>query len=260
VIGSGAAGLTAAVAAAARGAAVTLLEAAAEIGGTTAFCGGGIWIPDNPYAASVGTRDSRDDALRYLDALGLGDIDRELCRAYVENGMRVVRATANRGDGLRMGMAAGAALGNPRPRPARRRPRLDRRPARGRQCRCEPVRRRLSGRRIDGWTGARLRLGCRRERCSVSPLPTPAPLQSSNEMRYHRTVAASREGASVRGGQWTAATDGHIAERQTQGPAVPAGRLGQPAGIAATVSFLVLHEAGSIVGQMISANGGIVTS
>jgi 3-oxoacyl-[acyl-carrier protein] reductase len=41
---------------------------------------------------------------------------------------------------------------------------------------------------------------------------------------------------------------------------VPAGRLGQPGEIAATVSFLVSDEAGYIVGQVISPNGGIVTS
>lgn len=41
---------------------------------------------------------------------------------------------------------------------------------------------------------------------------------------------------------------------------VPAGRLGLPAEIAATVSFLASDEAGYIVGQVISPNGGIVTS
>ena len=41
---------------------------------------------------------------------------------------------------------------------------------------------------------------------------------------------------------------------------VPAGRLGQPGEIAATVSFLVSDEASYIVGQVISPNGGIVTS
>jgi 3-oxosteroid 1-dehydrogenase len=86
VIGSGAAGLAAGVAAAADGATVTVLEAAPSIGGTTAISGGGIWIPDNAYA-----EDSQDDALRYLRSVCLGDVDEELCRAYVENGMRVVR-------------------------------------------------------------------------------------------------------------------------------------------------------------------------
>jgi pyruvate dehydrogenase E1 component len=42
--------------------------------------------------------------------------------------------------------------------------------------------------------------------------------------------------------------------------AIPAGRLGLPAEIAATVSFLVSDEAAYIVGQVISPNGGIVTS
>ena len=42
--------------------------------------------------------------------------------------------------------------------------------------------------------------------------------------------------------------------------AVPAGRLGQPAEIAATVSFLVSDDAAYVVGQVISPNGGLVTS
>jgi 3-oxoacyl-[acyl-carrier protein] reductase len=41
---------------------------------------------------------------------------------------------------------------------------------------------------------------------------------------------------------------------------VPANRLGAPAEIAATVSFLASAGAGYIVGQVISPNGGILTA
>jgi succinate dehydrogenase/fumarate reductase flavoprotein subunit len=62
VVGSGVAGLTAAVVAAAEGSRVVLLEAAALIGGTSAISGGMIWLP-----GSRDHGDSVDAARRYLD-------------------------------------------------------------------------------------------------------------------------------------------------------------------------------------------------
>ncbi len=90
VIGSGASGVAAAVAAATQGASVTLLERAAQLGGTTAWGGGGIWIPANPYASAEGSPDSVDDALLYLRNVGLGDSDRDLAERYVRQGVRVL--------------------------------------------------------------------------------------------------------------------------------------------------------------------------
>ncbi|HEV2370235.1 MAG TPA: FAD-dependent oxidoreductase [Acidimicrobiales bacterium] len=65
VVGSGGAGLAAAVTAAAAGARVTVLERAGLVGGTTAVSGGGIWVPGNDHMAEVGQTDTRDDALEY---------------------------------------------------------------------------------------------------------------------------------------------------------------------------------------------------
>jgi 3-oxosteroid 1-dehydrogenase len=70
VVGGGAAGLAAAVAASRDGLEVALLERATKLGGTTAKSGGSFWVPNNSSMRSAGHVDSRDDALRYLARLG----------------------------------------------------------------------------------------------------------------------------------------------------------------------------------------------
>jgi 3-oxosteroid 1-dehydrogenase len=93
VVGSGAAGMAAAVAAARGGAHVTVLEAADHIGGTTTYSGSGSWVPNNPWARAAGIDDSAADALRYLRSLGAhGDWNEALCATYVEHGARALRA------------------------------------------------------------------------------------------------------------------------------------------------------------------------
>ncbi|HEV2549371.1 MAG TPA: FAD-dependent oxidoreductase [Stellaceae bacterium] len=68
VIGSGCAGLTAALRASSGGLSVTILEKAALAGGASAMSGGGIWIPANHHARAAGLSDSPDEALQYLRA------------------------------------------------------------------------------------------------------------------------------------------------------------------------------------------------
>lgn len=68
VIGSGGAGLTAAVVAAVEGLRVLVLEKTDLIGGTTAVSGGTVWIPNNHYSASVGVDDSLEEARAYVEA------------------------------------------------------------------------------------------------------------------------------------------------------------------------------------------------
>jgi 3-oxosteroid 1-dehydrogenase len=68
VIGSGAAALSAALAASVGGASVLILEKAPVLGGTTAMSGAGTWVPANHHMLAEGLADSPDEALRYLRA------------------------------------------------------------------------------------------------------------------------------------------------------------------------------------------------
>lgn len=91
VAGSGAAGLAAAVGAAAGGCSVELLEKAAQIGGTTAFSGGMPWVPCNDHMTAAGVPDDPAEALRYIDSL-LADRepDHTLVETFVREAGRAV--------------------------------------------------------------------------------------------------------------------------------------------------------------------------
>ena len=86
VLGTGAAGLCAALAAADAGATVGLFEKGELVGGTTALASAVAWIPNNKYAAAAGVQDSREEALAYLSSLSHGMILPELAEALVDTG------------------------------------------------------------------------------------------------------------------------------------------------------------------------------
>src|SRR6476619_1647545 len=90
VLGTGAAGLTAAVTAHEHGATVGVFEKADKIGGTSAWSGGMMWIPNNPLMAEAGIDDSTEEALTYLDSLSLDMIEPELARALIESGPEMI--------------------------------------------------------------------------------------------------------------------------------------------------------------------------
>jgi len=91
VLGSGAAGLVAAIAASDEGAnSVAVLEKSEVLGGTSAMSGGIIWIPNNHLQAEAGKEDSRTDALAYLEALALGQIDSDMAATFVDEGPRML--------------------------------------------------------------------------------------------------------------------------------------------------------------------------
>lgn len=90
VVGSGAAGLTAAVVCASEGASVLVLEKADVIGGTTSVSGGGFWIPLNHHMSDEGVEDSREEALEYMRACAGGQGDDDCVLALLDEGRPMV--------------------------------------------------------------------------------------------------------------------------------------------------------------------------
>lgn len=84
VLGSGGAGLAAALTAAVHGASVAVYEKAPTVGGTTAVSGGIVWIPAHDRLAGADL--SVEDGLRYLAAQSLGVMDRGLVETFVRTG------------------------------------------------------------------------------------------------------------------------------------------------------------------------------
>ena len=91
VVGSGAAGLSAALSAQHAGAQTLLLERSDKLGGTTAVSAGVPWIPNNHHMHEVGAKDSRDKALTYLRSLSIGGMDLALAETYVDEAPGVLR-------------------------------------------------------------------------------------------------------------------------------------------------------------------------
>ncbi len=90
VLGSGAAGLTAALAAAQSGADVGLYEKSEVIGGSSAISGGVPWMPLNHHQDEAGISDSREEALAYLASLSLDRMDPAMAEAFVDHARETV--------------------------------------------------------------------------------------------------------------------------------------------------------------------------
>lgn len=88
VLGSGAAGLTAALTSAVNGASVALYEKAPTVGGTSAVSGGIVWIPAHDRCPEGEL--SVADALSYLHAQSLDSMHDDLVETFVRTGSRML--------------------------------------------------------------------------------------------------------------------------------------------------------------------------
>ncbi len=75
---------------------VLILEKTALIGGTTSRSGGVMWIPNNPFMARDGVKDSLEKATTYLDAVlgtpdGVPGSTPERRRAYLDQAPRMIQ-------------------------------------------------------------------------------------------------------------------------------------------------------------------------
>ncbi|MBR0664950.1 FAD-dependent oxidoreductase [Roseomonas hellenica] len=90
VVGSGAGGLAAAVAAAARGLSVIVAEKDRHVGGTTALSGGFLWVPNNPVSRRDGIEDSADAVRTYLRHEAGNHYNPETVEAFIAAGPEAV--------------------------------------------------------------------------------------------------------------------------------------------------------------------------
>ena len=86
VVGSGAAGMTAALTAQRHGLRSVIVEKAAHYGGSTARSGGGVWIPNNEVLRRAGVQDTPEAARTYLRHI-VGDVvPADRIDTYLERG------------------------------------------------------------------------------------------------------------------------------------------------------------------------------
>jgi succinate dehydrogenase/fumarate reductase flavoprotein subunit len=90
VVGSGAAGMMAALRSAVGGASVTVLEASDLFGGTSATSGGGMWLPMSRPAREAGVEDSPEAVKTYLAYLTDGVVAEAVLDAYVETAPTII--------------------------------------------------------------------------------------------------------------------------------------------------------------------------
>lgn len=102
VLGTGGAGLTAALTAAVHGASVALYEKSDTVGGTTAVSGGIAWIPAHDRAPGL----TVDAAMDYLRAQSFGAMDDALVSTFVRTGQEMVEFVEAHSD-VRFEVASG---------------------------------------------------------------------------------------------------------------------------------------------------------
>ena len=77
-IGSGLAGMTAAIMTHDLGKRAIILEKAPKLGGVSAYSGGEVWLPNNHKMREAGIEDSYEEAMKYYEFLSNGYGDRAM--------------------------------------------------------------------------------------------------------------------------------------------------------------------------------------
>lgn len=94
IVGSGGGGLTAALRAHHYDLRSIVVEKDAKIGGTSAYSGGAVWIPNNHLAKEAGVEDSLEKGLKYMESIIDKDVgpasSRERKLAFLEHGPRMI--------------------------------------------------------------------------------------------------------------------------------------------------------------------------
>ena len=90
VVGSGGAGMVAALAAARHGLRAVVLEKAETYGGSTARSGGGLWLPGNEVLRRDGVADTAEDARTYLAHVAGAEVAPARQRAFLDAGPAVL--------------------------------------------------------------------------------------------------------------------------------------------------------------------------
>jgi 3-oxosteroid 1-dehydrogenase len=102
ILGSGVAGLAAALAADELGLRPLVLEKASALGGGTVHSYGLVWVGRNHLAQAAGYGDTRDEVVAYLRFLGGGTVDGDRLAAFVDRSPEAVEFFAECGVGFRV--------------------------------------------------------------------------------------------------------------------------------------------------------------
>lgn len=98
VIGSGAGGMITAIRAHDLGLKTLIVEKAALFGGSSAYSGGVVWVPNNKQMKAQGIADSEDEGFRYLEQITQGSSSSVKLRTYVDNAARMLEYLAQNSD------------------------------------------------------------------------------------------------------------------------------------------------------------------
>ena len=95
VIGAGAAGMSAALFSAIRGAKTLLVEKTGFVGGTSALSAGSIWIPNTRHASALGAADSAANVEKYLQQIVGNHAEIALRAAFLKAGPAAIEVLEN---------------------------------------------------------------------------------------------------------------------------------------------------------------------